>query len=1856
MNWRHALSGKLTSPAALAGMAMLLSCGGSTAHRDIKVMSFTPDGSIEKAETIVIRFDKPVVDEAMVSKPADPATVTIAPAFEWKGFWQDTRTLVIDPTARLLPSTKYKVSLAGELAQRTSEFSFEFVHRPIAIEGVWGVDAEMLAPDGDVPLTFNQPVRAAVAAAHCSLSGGGTVIALTAPAGEPTTNVSLKPAKSLAAGSGYTLTCEGITGEGGNTPLERPYTLALTTRPSLAVTSIVPDGDDVPADEVTLTVTFTTPLALDAARKAVTSTPPIPGLDQGYLSGDGLEYQVTADLDTMTSYQIKVAGAVDTFGQTQTKPSEHTFKTGDARPRISMERGIFALEASAKGYPLWSRNIGNYNVECAAIPKDKLVQVLTTDMNYDAWGGNDDDKPLDWKALKVKPKTSAWKSTTKNKWKLDELELGRTCAGAPGMRGVFLAEVHSDEIEPDTKRGWLSPRRNRVLANVTDMGVLIKAGTSSGLVWVTSLATGAPVGGAKVTVYSPQGKQVFEGTTTAEGLIKIPGSALLKAQKPKPDPEDNEDEDWDSYRSQRLIAVVEHANDLAVVDGNWSNGIQLWNFGVTEDRRGGATKIRGFIQSDRGLYRPGEAVHFKGIAREVTQGRAPRVPQSKPVEIQVQDSRGQAVLDTTAKLSAFGGFAFDMNLGDEASVGDYYVRATVGDQVFRERFSVEEFRPATFEVKVTSGAANPRPGEKLAFELDARYLMGAPADGAKVEWNLRKRTHRLRFEGFDQYTFSANPHEWYWYEPTEDYGDFISDGTGVTNAQGKLAIEGRDTATEFTGPVDYIVSANVTDSADQTMGKSAVVTAHKTAFYLGMHANEFVQAVNMPFGVNLVALKPDGSRTATKAKLSFIRTVNSCMWNDIGARSFEHCDSTAKTMFERDIEIAAGGSHTERVYPTEPGDYIVKAEAKDDRGNVVTVASEIWVIGKGEAFWSGDEGARMTLVASKPTYEVGDTAKLVAQTNLVAPTALITIERDGVIEARVKKLGSASEGLELAIADAWAPNVYAGVALVSGRHGAGDRNRPQFKMGLVELKVASTHKQLDVGLVLENATVRPGDTVTGKIKVTHDGKPVKAEVSLSAADEGILQLISYQTPNPMKTFYASYGLGVDAGTNWNRVARLADPTKGDPDEGGDSASSGDGQRVRSKFVASAYWAPMLVTDERGEIAFTFIAPENLTAFRLMAVAASSSDQFGSGELRLTVNKPVMAAPALPRFLRSGDAASVGIVIHNHTDKAANAVVTAKADGATLDATTQTVAVPANGSARVRFATKASDNAAATFEFSVVAGPGKADRDAVRVTVPIDRPRVIDHRLLVEQQLGKNGTWSGKLDVAGDVLRKESLLTISVDRTGVGDLAPGLRSLVEYPYGCLEQTMSRFIPLVAAKDLAKTLDDPSLQGTKASSFIHAGVAKVIRHQQGDGSFSLWPQSQTYPHLAAYALWGLTVAEQAGEEVPAEVFDNGIRALVQLSNGAGNMKPDGDGATMAMGAYVMALRGKPDPTINARLYNLRAGLPRWGQAFLLRAMKLAKADPKQVAELQQLVEGNIVVTGDTALVHETAGSDSYHYMNSDVRASAMTLAALLEVAPTSKLIDPLARGIKASRNTAGNWVSTQETLWSLVALADYGRRAQAGDTTATIKIGGKQVTSKKIVGTQIASLRIPLTELTGDQLDISVDHGAFISARMTEVRVDGGAAVANGFSLTRSYTDASGKAASSFKAGDMVTVKLTVTADAAQQWVALVDPIPAGFEVVNPKLAAGGAQLPAKPTTTDPWAKRRTYGYVDWDHQELRDDRVQWFADAMPRGTFELSYEARATIDGTFTAMPTTIEAMYQPNLRARTTRATITVTK
>jgi hypothetical protein len=481
----------------MRALALLLvaACGAQGGPRsDLRVVDFRGTTPIE------IKFDRPV---------GGPIEARITPDLPAHAWWSDVDTLEIEPTAPLQPSTRYEVALVGELGERTHHFHFSFVHRPLVVEGVWGVDPDALAPDGDMPLSFDQPVRARDAAAHCRLAGDRT-IALLAHDDATATTISLAPAERLAPGSHYTLTCDGLSGAGGNAPLLRPYTLAVRARPTLALARFSPNGEVAP-DEVAIALTFTTPVDEAAVRAAVSATPAIPGLDRGTLSSDGLTYQVTTDLDASTTYTLAVRGLSDRYGQRIAAPTLVTLKTGTAQPRLSVAAGLQVVGEA--GLSVWSRNVASFTVDCALVPRDKLIGVLA--------GGE------------LPTKAHIYTLAARTTWQRTGVAPAEACSQAAGTRGVYLANIHADAAGGE-----------RVIANATDLGVVIEPG----IAWVTSLSTGLPVDGARVTLVTPAGVPVAADLTNADGLVKLP---------PLP----------------RVIAIVDRGNDVAVAEmGTWNLG------------------------------------------------------------------------------------------------------------------------------------------------------------------------------------------------------------------------------------------------------------------------------------------------------------------------------------------------------------------------------------------------------------------------------------------------------------------------------------------------------------------------------------------------------------------------------------------------------------------------------------------------------------------------------------------------------------------------------------------------------------------------------------------------------------------------------------------------------------------------------------------------------------------------------------------------------------------------------------------------------------------------------------------------------------------------------------------------------------------------------------------------------------------------------------------------------------------------------------------------------------------------------------------------------------------------------------
>jgi uncharacterized protein YfaS (alpha-2-macroglobulin family) len=1796
-----------------------------------------------------------MVDESEVGQTLDTPIIALRPEVPHFVHWHDRQTLVVTHTEPWRPATRYEVTLRRPLASRLSreQRRHSFVHHPLELDGVPGVDMQWFPPSQPFDLRFNLPVEAEGVSRHCQIrpEGENDGVDLEPTGDEQTgTVIQVTPAEPLTQGNAYQLVCEDLQAQGGNEPMAGTSPTPLRVYPALAIEQLGPaTTQDVSPDELQLVVTTTTPVAPKEIEKQLRISPRVPGFSRGWVSRTPTRFERVVTLDASTDYTITVRPhLVDEFGQRLGRAQRVSFRTSDATPRLYMETGIYAIEAESAGYPLWSRNVQEFEVECAQVPPRRVPQLLTTTMDYDPWYSDSRDDGIDWTELGLRPATTQVRvDRVLNRWQLHDLNLAERCGGRGS--GLYLVEIRSAEVAEarGSERWWRYPYR--LLGNVTNLGLLLKAGPSSGLVWVAQISDGAPVAGAAVTVYDPRGRSVHRGTTDRNGLLRLPGSSELLRQRGRGDSQDYDDEGWydiDHYRQQRLIVVAEKSGDVAAVDGNWANGIQLWNFGVRPDTRtGGRRAVRGFILSDRGIYRPGETVHFKGFVRELAPGQSPQVPSANQLMVHLEDPTGTQISRRRVDLTAFGGFSFDQRLPAHAALGDYRVRATIDDHTFRERFTVQEFRPVPFEIRSMSDeTAQPEPGSAVTLHFNATYLFGSPVTDASVGWSLHRRRRFLRFDDYPSFDFEEGSHGSFWgWHDEEASAIYVTGGTSQTDDSGDFTVEYRQQNRELRRPQDYIVRVTVADATDQEVSKRTVMTVHPTDRYLGLHTQEFVQAARMPFAVQAVAVTPEGRRANMAARLTLLRNRRVCEAPE-GPDEYRSCRDEPSEVWTRPVTLAAGGVSTERIEVDEPGEYIIKLTGEDTRGTAVSTSSMVWVIGEGEAFWSGDESARMALIASKESYSPGETARLAARAPIGGSTALITIERDGVIDARVQRLPAGMPSIDIPLETAHAPNVFVSVAAVRGRQGESDDQRPFFALGLTNLKVSAENKRLDVQVTTAREEYRPGDTVTGQVRVHSQGEPVRAEISLSAANEGVLQLINYQTPDPMAAFYRPWGLGVENATSWNRIVRRRGPVGwNEDDEPGDTGGQAD--RIRSRFVSSAFWAPALMTDGEGQASFSFEAPDNLTAFRLMAAAADNGDQFGSGETRIRVRKDLVVNPIAPRFLNGGDRIELGAVVHNYTGRTGEAHVVITTKGLTPRRWEKQVEVAPNRSQRVVFWGKVSSDRSRA-ELNIRSKLGEHN-DALVHRLPIRRPLIEDHQLVMKGRLA-SGEVEQELTWQETYLPARSRLQVTVDGTGLAELEPSLRHLIKYPHGCLEQTVSRIIPLCAAQDLATSLRMKGLRHHgRLKTFIALGVGQIIRHQHSNGQFSPWPSSRTDPYLTAYAMWGLSQARQAGVWIRHHPLKRGLNALKNWANHRSRLKRGHELGTMAMAAYVLAAWDQADQGLNARLYEQREAMPRYGQAFLLRALTAAKASPAQRETLITGLEQAAVGDDSQAEITETEGASTWYHSN--VRSSAVTLSALVESRPDHPLVPRLAQGLKARRRTGGHWGSTHNNLYALVGLADYARVQSRGQARISVYLGKKRLL-KGVINRrkQVLHYSSQLSKLQPGKLRVKATGTTYYNATLHLSRPpSANDATSAGLELRREYLHfASGVAITEAAVGDLVRVRLHLSTTEPRDQVALTDPIPSGFEAVNADLAT---EAGAGPSGDSRYRRRRS----SWTHHELHDDRATAYATRISdEATFE--YVLRAIRRGTFAVPPAFAEAMYAPEIHGRTAGTTMTV--
>ncbi len=1851
----------------------------------LRILTVTPKGPTEsslESESIVVIFDRPMTALESLPEGRGPALLKIAPPAVGRTRWLGTKTLAFTPERRLAYATPFRVTVpAGTRAldgvSLAGDFSWSFeTARPRLVRHFPTDRQKWLKPDTRVLLVFNQPVDSGRAKDRFSLIGADDrgrekkwSLRVAHPSAEalkkeelevpPECALLVEPRPRLEPATVYEFRVEkGFIPKEGPLGLEETQAFRFETYRVFEFMGLARTERLAPGEQVEFK--FTNPVAYKDIVGHIHFEPALTIPDY-YGSWDQANDTIWLSLPCepeMTYSGWLDADLADEFGNKLGRRVDFSFTTGSFPPSVRMTTGYGVLEAYGEArYPISVLNAEAASFQGARVGREDLIPLLN---NPKLFWPNEKYAPAD--GFFSVQKDVRFK-TPRNKRAVVPLELAPLIPEKYGW--LFL------QVDPNRPPGdW--ERYLKVCIQITDLGVSAKFSPENDLVWVTELKTGLPIADASVEIRDDANRIKWTGRTDAAGKASAPGWRALGLTSR---------EEW---AEPRQWVFVTRGRDTAFASSEWGTGIDPYRFNIPYEWSPRTSPVQGYLFTDRGIYRAGEDVHIKAIVRRSEGGRWVVPAPGAPLSFEIQDPFQKSVAKGEAPLDEFGSLAFDFSPPEDAALGYYAITVKVPPAAPGEKeaalsgtFRVEAFRPAEFEVLLRTQDSDYVFGENYEGEVRARYLFGGAMGGQPVTWHLRFDRTQFSPPGPKGFVF-GNEMDW-GIEEEETPSRLAASGAGPLDAEGKLRVRLPLRPEKEKDSILATLEATVSSPSRRSISNRIQTIVHRGDFYIGLKPGTSFLEKGKTMSVEVIAADPKGRLLeGKKLQVKLVRRE----W-----RSVRKSGVGGRLRWLTQKEDAEVASH-DLVTGTEPGAvtftpdksgfYFMLASGADARGNALTTTTSFYVTGHDYVPWERRDDDSIELVPDAESYQPGGEARILVKSPYEKAKALVTVERELVLESRVIDIEGTSTEIAVPIRPEYIPNVFVSVLLIQGRSAARqpaefqDLGKPSFKIGYIGLSVDPVEKRLAVEVQKDKEEYRPKETVTLSFKVKDaGGRGRRASLAVAVADAGVLNLIGYQTPDPFSEFYGERPLSVRTAESLIHVIgqreygeKGEEPGGGGEEEAAAPSLSLSEVELRGDFRATPYWNPSLVTDESGQARVSFTLPDNLTTFRVMAVAQTRDSDFGRGEVSFRVSKKLMLQAALPRFVRAGDAFSGGVVIHNFTDTRGAATLSARATGlrASGGPLERSVTLGPGESREVRFDFEASDPGQATLAFR--AGLGDLT-DALEAVVPVHLPRPTE----TVATFGETQDAAlEKIAVPDKVFPAESRLEVGASASALLGLKAPVRSLTDYPYLCLEQRLSALLPFILAEKLIIDFRLSPWSREEIRRYVEKGIRDIWGCQKDGGGLGAWPDSrQASPFLTGYAALALIRASEAGYSINR----NGLEGALQyLKNFLRWDWPAGNSywatsewkTTRALALYVLALAGQPQPGYQEKLFVERKELSLFGKALLLKALNLVKGPAEAREALLQELLNKMQVTPETAHFEDDVPDGGGWIYASNLRTSAIIFQTLLETGVDHPLLPAMARWLVQKLGSRPA-LSTQENFYAFYALSDYYRKMEPEppDFRARISLAGKAIMDVPFQGADAKpqSARVQLSELGtagGPALDLAVEKSGrgilYYGTRLTYAPNTRLEPRDEGIAVSKRIESEDGRSLEGIPAGSLVVVTLEVAVPRESLFVVVDDPLPAGLEAVNPAFVTESEEDRRKLEALDPqsWRER----WEGFSHVEMRDDRVLLFADSLAPGIHVHRYLARALSTGVFGQPGTKVEQMYAPEVFGRSAERVVRI--
>ena len=1926
---------------ALLGLALVAAGVAADRAPDLRILRALPQGDAGPLAVITVSFDRPIA-ASLEGVTADPTKILhIVPMVSGLAEWRDPVTLQFTPSAPLAAGTSYHVTIdtgfrAMDGARLAAPYSFDFrIRGPQLLAGIpagpgrYGsnVTSLLVAPSDSFYLVIGRGISPALIGRMTwfetdrSCATGRQVIRsrfITTRAIDAKDRwefreaggyerdrradslrrvVVIQPATPLPLNCSIGLVAPPFFDDDG---AELPGRYPFNTYGPFTLGACGTPCDAGPVGPIA--INFSTPVRGADVQRHVTVLPATPvAVDD--TADVRTRWQITTDpLRPRTGYAIVAdTGLRDVFGQRLSGNPVTTAVTTGYSPSLEYDGGRMLVERNGyRTLAVRHVNLDTLFLDARPVPDSLYAEML----RRGPWGWSGVWNSLDSSAgVRAVPVHG-----DRDQMMITGLALPLSDATRPGTATAWAVKVRGNVPAEKVPNAWGGA--SVALVQVTDLAVTSRAGGTEATIWVTGAGDGKPRTGARVEVHNGAGKLLAQGVTDSSGIARFTGLRGLEAGAAAGEGDDGDCEEdcGGGGPANGAYVAVRLGADRALLGVNESAyDLSPWQFNVYSAYGIAKQQVAAAVFTERDIYRPGEPVYAKAIVRTGLLGSL-TTPAGDSVKLTFNDRDGGVLRSTVFRLSEFGTASDSLMLPADAKLGSYSVSASVYRQgswqeAGADQYRVAEYRAPEFVVAVAGDTAARFPGDSTRTTVEARYLFGAPMGRAAVHWTASLTPSWFGAEQIpglgDGWYLGATGYWWEDDQPNGPNTTVTAEGSDTLDATGHLTIRAPVGAPPKGHPGMFTVEATVTDVNRRSVAASSRVMVHPASFYIAAKpTGDYFWTGGTPQRIDVLAVRPDGRKVGGVAVQG---TIIRREWHQVSRTRYGYSEVTGEWVEDTVARCALQTAETPvscAITPSDGGSYIVRFTAKDAGGRDVETSFYRWATGRGWVPWNDENRFKLDIIPDKERYAPGDTATLLIASPITNAEAWFTVEREGIIEQRRFRITDGATRIRLPITERHSPNVFVSVVVVRGRSGApgtlDDPGRPTLRVGYAQLRVTPEVKRLTVSVDPGRPEYRPGDTASVKVAVRSGQNGVRSEVTLWAVDEGVLSLTGFKTPDPLDRIYAERGLGLTLSSGLVNVAPQVLQEVSRQLKGLRNAGQGGGREaadvLRSKFQTTAFFLGSVVTGADGKGSARVKLPDNLTTFRVMAVAVTTGDRYGSGEAPLLVTRPLLARPSLPRFFRPGDQFLAGVVVNQRAGGTPTVAVDVAATGVTLTgAAHQSATLEAGRGKEVRFNFTGTGPDSGSFRFDVAGG---GDRDAVRTRLPM-RPDFHPRATTVAGVLNDTATVTITLPAGTDPARTR--LEFSTGSSPFAILRGLDAELRLYDWLCTEQAVSTARPLLELWK-AQQIGGDSLVRSDARDRLVRAIGMVTRRQREDGAIALWDDHNgwTSPWLTSYAAAFLADAKQAGLPVDQGVLDKAASWLGQQAKGNRvYTSPVAYWLTdvkaqlrerLAAADFVSRM-GQPDLATENELVRSVALLS-WEDRVRLAQVLARRNAMRNARTILEPIWRGVRVEGSRAVVPDSIDRPGDFYFYSHVRPLARLLEATLAVDTTNALIGPMVQTL-VQRGRAERaqgwwwWWNTQDVASAASALAAYGRRQAAaagrgvtvtaggrpflvfaaGDTTVDRMVGAPTLLTR--VGTDSVRLTLRLTA-GGAGAGLFYIVTAFEAPKSQPVTPDDrGIRVERWYEPLNAHTPIG-----TVTEGELVRVKVRVTTTVERQFVVVEDPLPAGFEAVDLSLAtegrAGVNQDCDSYTRADD--ENGTPGwnwwYGEWegcywspfDHKELRDDRVVWVASILWPGTHTLSYIARATTPGTYKRSTAWAEEMYNPGVNGRTEGGIFTV--